>query len=183
MQWVTGRSAVQLYSLIPSSLAESLHLLLLMHTSDTYNTYRTCKTVNTLRGRSFAINGGSPQSLDFSSEQWKLRKKSSSDQPASTWGTLKEVLNAKGSRIKGQRTLLDCPSDTTRHLEICTEISCLWHARWEFLYYPCWFSPTEVWQPAGGQPHRFWAAAPSGTATVCRIGQIYWKQRLPLNFN
>ena len=75
MHQVKGRSAVQLYALTPSSLAESCHLLLLMHTSYTYNTYRIYTTVKTLRGKSFAINGESPESLDvFLSRESSGRK-------------------------------------------------------------------------------------------------------------
>lgn len=48
-----------------SHLGESCHLLLLKHRSCIYNTYRAYTTVNTLRGKSFAINGESPGSLDF----------------------------------------------------------------------------------------------------------------------
>lgn len=80
-----------------------------MHTSYIYNT-----TVKTLRRKSIAVNRERPRSLDFS-EQWKLRQKSISDQPVPIQDTFKEVPGAKGSRIQGQSTLLNCPRNKTRY--------------------------------------------------------------------
>lgn len=178
LAWNGSRGGLQYSSTLLSHarLSESCHLLLLKDRSCIYNTYRTYTTVNTLRGVLLLMEKA-PEVLTFF---WAMKTQEEKQvRPASTYmAYLQRSAKCQGSRIKGQRTLLNCPRDKTRHSEICPEkISCLLYTQGSF----CPIHATSLqlqFARLGAQAHCFWAAASSGTATACRTGQIYWKQWL-----